>query len=287
LDLIARRGDGKPSAATTVARKRAVLSGTFKYAVELRQLDSHPFGALSWTPPKAAEEIDRRVVANPQQAHKLLEAVGTVAPEMTAFFAAMYYSALRPEEALHLRAREIIWPAEEGQWGWLLLTGATVNVGRGWGDEDRAMEDRGLKHRPKAATRRAPAPPQLLAALRRHLDDYGTAEDERLFVTRRGPSGRFRPSQGQPLSSNAYTRVWRRARAAALTAEQQDSPLARVPYHLRHAAVSLWLSQGVPAPQVAEWAGHSVNVLLRVYAKCVDGQEGDGMARIGAALGPM
>ncbi|GAA3443722.1 hypothetical protein [Planomonospora venezuelensis] len=26
------------------------------------------------------------------------------------------------------------------------------------------------------------------------------------------------------------------------------------------------------APDVAEWAGHSVDVLLRVYAKCVDGQ---------------
>ena len=40
---------------------------------------------------------------------------------------------------------------------------------------------------------------------------------------------------------------------------------------LRHAAVSTWLNGGVPPTQVAEWAGHSVAVLLRVYAKCIAG----------------
>ena len=52
----------------------------------------------------------------------------------------------------------------------------------------------------------------------------------------------------------------------AFSKAQEASPLARVPYHLRHAAVSLWLNAGVPAPQVAEWAGHSVHVLMKVYA---------------------
>jgi hypothetical protein len=35
--------------------------------------------------------------------------------------------------------------------------------------------------------------------------------------------------------------------------------------------VSTWLNGGVPATTVAEWAGHSVEVLLRIYAKCLDG----------------
>jgi hypothetical protein len=30
---------------------------------------------------------------------------------------------------------------------------------------------------------------------------------------------------------------------------------------------------GVPAPEIAARAGHSVDVLLRIYAKCIDGQE--------------
>lgn len=31
----------------------------------------------------------------------------------------------------------------------------------------------------------------------------------------------------------------------------------------------MWLNGGVYPTQVAEWAGHSVDVLLRIYAKCV------------------
>ena len=32
--------------------------------------------------------------------------------------------------------------------------------------------------------------------------------------------------------------------------------------------------------QVAEWAGHSVEVLLRVYAKCIAGQQDEAKRRI-------
>lgn len=38
------------------------------------------------------------------------------------------------------------------------------------------------------------------------------------------------------------------------------------------------------SPQIAAWAGHSVAVLLRVYASCLDGQESDAKARIKTAL---
>ena len=79
-------------------------------------------------------------------------------------------------------------------------------------------------------------------------------------------------------------RVWHRAREAALTTEQYNSMMARRPYDLRHACLSTWLNAGVPATQVAEWAGHSVNVLLRVYAKCIDGQDEAARRRIEDAL---
>ncbi len=58
------------------------------------------------------------------------------------------------------------------------------------------------------------------------------------------------------------------------------------PYDLRHAAVSTWLNAGVPAAQVAEWAGHSVDVLLRVYVKCIAGQQGEAKRRIEDAMRP-
>jgi integrase len=60
--------------------------------------------------------------------------------------------------------------------------------------------------------------------------------------------------------------------------------LAARPYDLRHAAVSLWLNAGVPPTEVAQRAGHGVDVLLRVYAKCLDGQRASANARIGKAL---
>ena len=36
---------------------------------------------------------------------------------------------------------------------------------------------------------------------------------------------------------------------------------------------------------MAEWAGHGIDVLLRVYAGCIDGQEEAAKSRIEAALG--
>jgi hypothetical protein len=55
-------------------------------------------------------------------------------------------------------------------------------------------------------------------------------------------------------------------------------------YDLRHACFSTWLNGGVQPAQVAEWAGHSVAVLLKVYAKCIDGQDQIAKRRIEDAL---
>jgi integrase len=112
------------------------------------------------------------------------------------------------------------------------------------------------------------------AILRDHLDEIGTAADGRLFWGERGG----------PLPDTVYGRIWEKARKRALSPAEADSPLAGRPYDLRHAAVSTWLNAGVPATQVAEWAGHSVHVLLRVYAKCILGQDEAARRRIEAAL---
>ncbi len=71
----------------------------------------------------------------------------------------------------------------------------------------------------------------------------------------------------------------------AFTPVQVASPLAVRPYDLRHAAVSTWLNAGVSAAEVAERAGHSVDVLNKVYAKCLDGQRDAVDERIAAVLG--
>ncbi len=69
-----------------------------------------------------------------------------------------------------------------------------------------------------------------------------------------------------------------------MSPEQYDSPLAADPYDLRHAAVSTWLAAGVPAAEVAERAGHTVDVLLKVYAQCLDGQRALSNSKITSLL---
>jgi integrase len=274
LDQLATLLDGRPAAPTTIARKRAVFYGTLRYAVELGRLESHPMDRIRWSAPRSNDEVDRRIVINPQQAEQLLAAVDEREPELTAFFGCLYYAALRPAEALHLRIDDCELP-DKG-WGWLHLTGSTQHAGADWSDSHDPREERSLKHRASSAVRDVPAAPVLVDLLRRHVAAYGVGADGRVFQStsyRRGP-----------VSLTTYTRAWRQARERALTPAQRRSPLAKVPYHLRHAAVSLWLNSGVPATQVAEWAGHSVHVLLKVYAKCIDGQDEVARRRIEAAL---
>ena len=118
------------------------------------------------------------------------------------------------------------------------------------------------------------------------MNTFGAGADGRLFVTRTGRRGRpVAQPFVRPVSSGTTTRVLRLARADVFTAAQQDSPLARRPYDLRHACVSTWLAAGVAPSQVAAWAGHSVAVLLRVYAHALDGQEEAARRRIAEALG--
>ena len=58
-----------------------------------------------------------------------------------------------------------------------------------WTDSWDATEDRALKHRARRATRTAPAPPELVAILRRHLATFPSGVGGRLFVTRAGRAG--------------------------------------------------------------------------------------------------
>jgi integrase len=294
--------DKKPAAASTVRRKRAIFYNAVGYAVDQGLLGSNPIDRLQWTAPEVAQAVDRRVVANPAQVAALLDAVclhGKRADRLVAFFGCLYYAGTRPSEAADLREADCVLPGTclicgdelpdvtvpvsaacshekiEYGWGRITLAETAPRAGSNWTDDGQVHERRGLKHRARKDTRPVPVPPQLVALLHKHLDEYGTAPDGRLF----------RGLHGGPLSPSIYDRWWKLARIKALTPAQAASPLARRPYDLRHAAASLWLNAGVPATEVARRLGHSVAVLLKVYANCIDGGD-DGMNdRIGGALG--
>lgn len=276
LDAIARRLDGKPASATVVNRKRAVLYNALDYAVELNLLETNPIPNVKWKAPKASHAIDRRTVMNPIQARSVLRSVGDLGRSgrrLAAFFAVMYYAALRPEEAVNLRKSNLSLP-EEG-WGDLIISHATPHAGRRWTDSGDIRDDRGLKHRAVGDSRTVPCAPELTAILHEHLTTFGAGEDGRLFLG----------EQGGVVPNITIKRTWERARAATFTEDVRTTPLAATPYSLRHTAVSTWLNAGVPPTLVAQWAGHSVEVLLNVYAKCLTGQDVIARRQIEHALG--
>jgi site-specific recombinase XerC len=278
LDRISRRQDGTAAAANTANRKRAVLNNLMQYAIEVGALSANPLKAVKWTRPRTLKAVDPRTVVNSDQARRLLAAVGQQGERgerMVAFFGCMYYAALRPEEAVELRPENLASLPDHG-WGELILTNSEPRSGIWWTDTGPARQRRELKHRPRGETRPVPVHPELAALLSEHLKRYPPGPDGRIFT---GPRGGI-------FNDRAYLKIFHQARAVAFTPSEAASLLARRPYDLRHAAVSTWLTAGVPAPQVAEWAGHSVDVLLRVYAKCISGQQEDAKRRIEEATRP-
>lgn len=289
LDAAATQINGRPASAWTARSNRAILANALEYAMELRILGSNPIKAIKWKAPKTTQEVDRRCVVNPAQARQLLDAVREQipsGPRLVAFFAVIYYAALRPEEAVNLRKDNITlpplawndtsgkWQKPADNWGELRFCSAAPEAGAEWTDDGTRREQRHLKSRPVGEWRRVPVPPPLTRLLRSHLKKFGTSSGGRVF------SG----IRGDELASITYRRAWDKARGAALTPAGYASQLARRVYDLRHACVSTWLNGGVPPAQVAEWAGHSVAVLLKVYAKCIDGQDQIAKRRIEDAL---
>ncbi|WUH92309.1 site-specific integrase [Streptomyces sp. NBC_00433] len=283
LDAISLRLDGAKAAETTVHRKYTVFSNALRYAVEREVLTSFPLGKVDWQPPETDDEIDFRYVPNPQQARSLISAAreqGQRGEHLEAFFGCLYYAAMRPAEAAALSDQACRLPpapkhgAPETQWGELILSESRPEVGSGWTDDRLSYETRGLKRRARKATRTVPIPPVLVGMLREHKKRQGLAADGRLF----------RAAGGGRVRSTEYTDIWKAARQKALTPEDAETPLAEVPYSLRHAGVSLWLSSGVEPTEVARRAGHSVAVLFRFYAKVIKGRQDQDNERISRAL---
>lgn len=110
-------------------------------------------------------------MANPRQVRQLLAGVRAQGPggeRLEAFFGCLYYAAMRPAEAIRLTKAQCRLPKRG--WGRLMLRGGIVRAGRGWTNDGRAHEERGLKARAVEDSRPVPVPPVFVAMLRWHIE---------------------------------------------------------------------------------------------------------------------
>lgn len=238
LRALSHRQDGKQAAPNTISSRRMYFSQALSFAVTRGDLETNPLPSVQWTPPRKIVVVDRRAVVDYRRAQRLLAAVAEIRPDLEAWFACIYYAATRPGETNELNINQLVLP--KTGWGEAALERNNPEISPRWSDEpDKPRQARQLKHREKGEVRPVPLHPNLVALLRRHIEEFGTTPDGRIF----------RSTTGGPVRMSTYLTIWRRARQQALTPAEAASPLARRPYDLRHAAVSRWLNAGVPPPR--------------------------------------
>ncbi len=264
LDGLSTRLDGTPGSPVSSARYRAIFSCALNYGVEAKLLRENPIPGLKWKPPMVNSEIDKGSVPNPVQVRVLLDAVREVqgGARLVAFYACLYYAFMRPEEVAGLTDSNLHLP-QEG-WGELRFQIAEPHAGKDWTDSGENRDRRQLKQRAVGTWRTAPCPPELTALLHWHIQTFGPGAGGRLFTGERNKN---------ELPKGTINRVFRRARAIAFTPQVCATTLAATPYHFRHAGISLALAAGVPAADVAKWAGQSVEILYRIYAAWLAGND--------------
>ncbi|WP_367131393.1 MULTISPECIES: tyrosine-type recombinase/integrase [Streptomyces] len=272
--------DGTPAAAETYKRRRRGFNTAMEYAIKEGYLDANPLEGMKRSGSSGSGVVDPRVLVNKVQGRELLTAVSYVGSvnrnrgrRLVPFFGCMLYAATRPAEAVNLKESQCYLP--ETGWGRITLKETRPVAGKMWTDSGERHDKRGLKSRDVRTDRPVPIPPILVALLRDHLAEFGTAPDGRLFANERGGL----------LGSSTYWRAWQEARELALPPEKVASPLARRPYHLRSTCITNWLRSGLPVAEVARRAGNSPEVIHRNYAGCLDDSEEENNRKIEEAMG--
>ncbi len=282
LEAVSTKLSGKPVAKVSLRRDRTILFGALKHAVVTHVLEQHPFELVEVPKIKSSRAIDKRSLLSENLAMRMLDWVKTHARTgacLFAYFAVLYFAGLRPEEAVALRVKDLTLP-DDGSWGEITVYSPQPHVGSAWTDSGKPRESRKqLKGRDLGESRAVPAHPVLVRILlvyianptpRKRSEPKPLKSGDRLF------SG----EHGDELADSVIRRNWLNARDEILTEDELNSPLAQRVYDLRHTCLTNWLNSGVPAAQVAAWAGNSVPVLLSTYVNCIAGTEDEMKRRV-------
>ncbi|MDQ6697794.1 MAG: tyrosine-type recombinase/integrase, partial [Actinomycetota bacterium] len=158
---------------------------------------------------------------------------------------------MRPSEVIGLVVRDLELPSTG--WGLARLRGAVTSPGVRYTATGTVVENKGLKHRAAGSIREVPLSPVLVGSLREHLERFESVEN-RVFSNAR--YGAVTPTNYGPAWTKARSELWPKEHFLARTTV----------YDLRHAAATMMLRARVPPAEVALRLGHSVDVLMRVYA---------------------
>ena len=178
--------DGTPAATDTYKRRRRGFNTAMDYAIQEGYLEENPLNSVKRSTGRSGDAVDPRTLVNELQGRQLLIAVSYVGSvhrnrgrRLVGFFACILYAAMRPAEVVGLRLNDCHLP-EQG-WGTLTLRETRPISGKKWTDSGERHDRRGLKAREPGSDRPVPIPPVLVALLRAHVKEFGTAKDGRLF----------------------------------------------------------------------------------------------------------
>ncbi|MFG2631006.1 hypothetical protein [Streptomyces sp. NPDC048473] len=134
LHALATKLDGSTAAASSIKRNRRILNVAMEHAVKHGTLRSNPLPKGRGTTPKTSSAADKRSLINPVHAANLLGWIWhrpRGGRRLHAFFATLYYTGPRPEEAVAMRVLDARLPAEneEDQWGELVFHTAQPKPG--------------------------------------------------------------------------------------------------------------------------------------------------------------
>lgn len=258
LTAVCSKADGSATVPAVARRRRGTLGAVLRAATRRGLLETNPMERTEWRAPAGATAIDVSTVPGPGDIQAIVEHVAALpssGARYAALFAAVGIAGMRPSEAIGLQVHDLELPARG--WGVASARGAVTSPGTRYTSDGSVVEAKGLKARATDATREVPLSPGLVRLLRTHLDRFEPV-DGRVFTNARG----------RPPTSTNYGPVWLRARSKLWP---KGHPLASATvYDLRHAAATMMLRAAVPPAEVARRLGHSVDVLMRVYAGVFD-----------------
>jgi integrase len=246
--------DGSPASREVARRRRTALNAVLRSAVRRGLLDHNPMDKIEWKAPSRNIAVDVSTLPSYGDVIEIVDLVASLETDgarYAALFATVGLAGARPSEAIRLHIADLDLPRQG--WGLAVLRGATTSPGTRYTSAGAVVEDKELKQRAPDAVREVPLGPDLVNRLRWHLSRWPPVGG-RLFTNAAGRA---------PTTTN-YGPVWGRARAKLWPPGHLLA--GTTVYDLRHTAATVMLRAGVPPAEAARRLGHSVDVLMRVYA---------------------